>query len=101
VRLMALKFLSGSGGGTTSDAIEAVLYATANQATLTSNSWGGGGYSQTLKDAIDAAGAAGLLFVAAAGNSGINTDLSPSYPASYDSENIISVAASDHSDVLA
>lgn len=101
VRLMALKFLSGSGGGTTSDAIEAVLYATANQATMTSNSWGGGGYSQTLKDAIDAAGAAGLLFVAAAGNDGIDTDLSPSYPASYDSANIISVAASDHNDVLA
>lgn len=101
VRLMALKFLSGSGGGTTSDAIEAVLYATANGATLTSNSWGGGGYSQTLKDAIDAAGTAGLLFVAAAGNNSTNTDLSPSYPASYDSPNIISVAASDHRDALA
>ncbi|MFZ2279090.1 MAG: tandem-95 repeat protein [Prosthecobacter sp.] len=101
VRLMALKFLSGSGGGSTSDAIEAVLYATANHVTLTSNSWGGGGYSQTLKNAIDAAGTAGILFVAAAGNSGINTDLSASYPASYDSANIISVAASDNADVLA
>lgn len=101
VRLMALKFLSGSGGGTTSDAIEAVLYASANQATMTSNSWGGGGYSQTLKDVIDAAGQAGLLFVAAAGNDGINTDLFPSYPAAYDSANIISVAASDHNDMLA
>lgn len=101
VRLMALKFLSGSGGGTTSDAIEAVYYATANDATLTSNSWGGGGYSQTLKNAIDAAGSAGLLFVAASGNSSTNTDLSPSYPASYDSPNIISVAASDHRDTLA
>ena len=101
VRLMALKFLSGSGRGTTSDAVEAVLYATANHATMTSNSWGGGGYSQTLKDAIDAAGAAGVIFVAAAGNDGINTDLSPSYPASYDSANIISVAASDHNDALA
>jgi large repetitive protein len=101
VRLMALKFLSGSGSGTTSDAIEAVLYATANRATMTSNSWGGGGYSQTLKNAIDAAGNAGLLFVAAAGNSSLNTDVTPSYPGSYDSANIISVAASDHKDVLA
>ncbi len=101
VRLMALKFLSGSGGGTTSDAIEAVLYGTANRATMTSNSWGGGGYSQTLKDAIDAAGTAGLLFVAAAGNDSMNTDVSPSYPAAYDSTNIISVAASDHNDILA
>lgn len=101
VRLMSLKFLSGSGGGTTSDAIEAVQYATANHANLTSNSWGGGGYSQTLKNAIDAAGTAGILFVAAAGNDGMNTDVSPSYPASYDSANIISVAASDHNDALA
>ncbi|SKA95114.1 PQQ-like domain-containing protein [Prosthecobacter debontii] len=101
VKLMALKFLSSSGGGTTSDAIEAVLYATANQVTMTSNSWGGGGYSQTLKDAIDAAGVAGQLFVAAAGNDSRNTDTSPSYPAAYDSLNIISVAASDHSDGLA
>ncbi|MBB5032539.1 Ig-like domain-containing protein [Prosthecobacter vanneervenii] len=101
VRMMALKFLSSGGGGSTSDAIEAVLYATANHVTLTSNSWGGGGYSQTLKDAIDAAGAAGILFVAAAGNSSLNTDVSPSYPASYDSANIISVAASDNTDSLA
>lgn len=101
VKLMPLKFLSGSGGGTTSDAIEAVYYATANHATLTSNSWGGGGYSQTLKDAIDEAGAGGILFIAAAGNSSANTDSTPSYPAAYDSPNIISVAATDHDDVLA
>ncbi|HYF37774.1 MAG TPA: S8 family serine peptidase, partial [Prosthecobacter sp.] len=101
VRLMALKFLSSSGSGTTSDAIQAVNYATANHATLTSNSWGGGGYSQILKDAIDAAGTAGVLFIASAGNNGRDTDLSPSYPASYDSANIISVAASDHRDELA
>lgn len=101
VRLMALKFLSGSGGGTTADAVEAVRYATASGVTLTSNSWGGGGYSQTLKDAIDEAAAAGILFVAAAGNDSSNTDLSPSYPACYDSANIISVAASDHNDTLA
>jgi len=101
VRLMALKFISGSSGGTISDAIEAILYATANQATLTSNSWGGGGYSQTLKNAIDAAGTAGLLFVAAAGNEAKNADSTPAYPAAYNSANIISVAATDHRDALA
>jgi subtilisin family serine protease len=45
-------------------------------ANLSSNSWGGGGYSQALKDAINAAGAAGMLFVAAAGNSNSNNDTS-------------------------
>ncbi len=101
VRLMALKFLSASGSGHNSDAIEAIHYATANGATLTSNSWGGGGYSQGLKDAIDAARDAGSLFIAAAGNDGKNNDQQPSYPASYDSPNILSVAATDHADQLA
>jgi len=101
VRLMPLKFLSASGSGETSDAVEAVLYATAKGATLTSNSWGGGGYSQALKDAIDAARAAGILFIAAAGNESSNTDTYPSYPSCYDSANIISVAATDHTDTIA
>jgi hypothetical protein len=68
---------------------------------ITSNSWGGGGFSQTLKDAM-----AGLnhptmspiLHVAAAGNDGVNTDISPHYPSSYDLDNIISVAYTDRND---
>lgn len=101
VSLVGLKFLDAGGYGTTSGAVEATLYATAIGCTLTSNSWGGGGYSQALKDAIDAAGAAGHLFVAAAGNNGMNTDGSPNYPSCYDSPNIISVAATDRYDGLA
>ena len=98
VRIMALKFLDDSGSGFTADAIAALEYAVANGAHVTNNSWGGGGFSQTLKDAIEAAGAAGQLFVAAAGNDGSDNDALASYPASYDSATIISVAASDHSD---
>ena len=64
----------------------------------TNNSWGGGGFSQALKDAIDRAGAEDILFIAAAGNGnllgkGQNNDKKPSYPASYTSSNIISVAS--------
>lgn len=98
VTIMALKFLDASGNGWTSDAVSAIYYAMANGATLTSNSWGGGGYSQALYDAIQAAGNEGQLFVAAAGNDGVNTDYSPSYPAAYTLDNIISVAATDHND---
>ena len=98
VRIMALKFLDSSGGGWTADAIAAVEYAILKGANLTSNSWSGGGYDQSLKDIIDAAGAAGQLFVAAAGNDYMNTDTYPVYPSCYDSPNIISVAASDHND---
>jgi subtilisin family serine protease len=100
-RIMALKFLGGGGSGSTSGAIRAVLYAVANGARVMNNSWGGGGFSQALLDAIRAADAAGVLFVAAAGNSGSNNDVYPFYPASYDSPNVLAVAASNLSDGLA
>ncbi len=63
---------------------------------LTNNSWGGGGFDLSLRDAIEASGDEGMLFVAAAGNGGFDqvgddNDLSPLYPGSYDSENIIAV----------
>src|SRR5262249_433668 len=57
--------------------------------------------SQAMYDAIQAANQAGIVFVAAAGNAGANTDVFPAYPASYDLPNIISVAATDASDNLA
>jgi len=98
VKIMALKFLSSSGSGYTSDAIKCIDYAKKMGAKIASNSWGGGGYSQALKDAIDAAGAAGMLFVAAAGNSGTNNDTTPTYPGSYTSSNVISVMATDKTD---
>lgn len=59
----------------------------------TNNSWGGGGFSQALKDAIDRANAAGILFIAAAGNSATNNDVTASYPSGYTSANIIAVAS--------
>jgi subtilisin family serine protease len=95
--LVALKFLDDGGSGTTSDAIDAVNYANAMGIRITSNSWGGGGFSQALMDAIGAGG----LFVAAAGNNGTDNDASPQYPASYTLSNIISVAATDNLDGMA
>jgi subtilisin family serine protease len=99
--IMALKFLDAGGSGTTFGALQAIEYATMMGVQITNNSWGGGGYSQALSDAIAAAGAAGQLFIAAAGNSSNNNDVNSSYPASYDLDNIISVAATDHKDKLA
>ena len=69
-------------------------------------SWGGSGYSGELRAEIAAAGQADILFVAAAGNGdvlgrGIDIDETPFYPASYDLDNIVSVAASDQNDKLA
>ena len=101
VKMAGIKFLSAGGSGSTAGAIAGVEYAIAIGCRLTSNSWGGGGFSQELLDAINAAGAAGQLFIAAAGNSSSNTDTSPHYPSSYDSPYIIAVAATDHNDGLA
>jgi subtilisin family serine protease len=98
VKIMALKFLNSGGSGTTEDAIRAVEYSVLMGANLSSNSWGGGGNDQGLKDAIDAAGAAGMLFVAAAGNDGTNNDTDPHYPSSYDSPSIVAVMATDKYD---
>ena len=100
VSLVPIKFL-GIYGGTTSDAVESVAYATGLGLDLTSNSWGGGGFSQALYDVIAEAGAAGHLFIAAAGNHSANTDASFNYPSSYTLDNIVSVAATDASDQLA
>jgi subtilisin family serine protease len=98
VRLMGLKFLDDSGSGATADAISAIEYAIDKGAHLSNNSWGGGGYSQALRDMIEAAGEANQLFIAAAGNDGTDNDTLPHYPSTYDNENIIAVASSDHND---
>jgi subtilisin family serine protease len=96
VQLMALKFLGSSGSGNTDDAIEAIEYAVDNGAQVLSNSWGTSWvYEQSTKDAIAAAGDAGVLFVAAAGN---ESNYEAGYPAGYDLDNIISVMASDGDD---
>ena len=100
-RIMAVKFLGATGSGSTDGAINAILYAASNGAKVMNNSWGGGGFSQALLDAIQTADQAGALFIAAAGNSGSNNDLIPHYPSSYEAANVIAVAATDHSDLKA
>jgi subtilisin family serine protease len=103
IKIIVCKFL-GPAGGTTANAIKAVDYITDLKTrhglniVATNNSWGGGGFSQALKDAIDRANAANILFVAAAGNGGSdgvgdNNDTTPHYPSSYTSANIIAVAS--------
>jgi subtilisin family serine protease len=101
VQIMALKFLDASGGGYTSDAIAALNYAVANGAVVSNNSWGGGGFSSAFQTAIQNAANQGHIFVAAAGNDGWNNDDDPFYPAGYNVDNVISVAATDNRDALA
>lgn len=93
VRMMGVKFLDRNGSGSLDNALKAIDYATKMGAKIMSNSWGGGGYSETLKQAIERSNTAGALFVAAAGNESNNNDQNPSYPASYQVPNVLSVAA--------
>jgi subtilisin family serine protease len=107
IQMVALKFLSAGGSGATTGAINAVNYFTdaATRATraedfiATNNSWGGGGYSTQLQDAIGRAAQKDILFIAAAGNSAANNDVQPNYPANYSTiaaagyEAVVSVAS--------
>jgi subtilisin family serine protease len=105
-RIMGLKFLNSAGSGNTADAIECINFAiqakqrfgsTANVRIL-SNSWGGGGFSQALLDAINSANSNNMLFVAAAGNANSNNDTTPNYPSNYNAPNVLAVASTDNRD---
>ena len=106
-KIMALKFLDASGFGDTIDAIECLAYAVKMRnefgvdIRITNNSWGGGGFSQSMKDAIQASANSNMLFIAAAGNAALNTDDDAHYPSNYDIDNIISIAATNRFDTLA
>jgi subtilisin family serine protease len=111
VKMISAKFL-GRNGGTTANSIKAVDYITDLKTrdglniVATNNSWGGGGFSQALQDAIERANAADILFIAAAGNGGSdgvgdNNDAVANYPSNYPNANIIAVAAITSSGGLA
>jgi len=93
VTIIPIKFLDSSGSGTLEAAVKSIDYATTLDVDLMSNSWGGGGRSEALYEAIVRASDKGIIFTAAAGNSSSNNDTTPSYPASYEAPNVVSVAA--------
>ena len=114
-KIMALRFISKKGEGTTANAVKAIMYAVNNGAQVMSNSWGSNGEdpnnpagNKALRDAIKYAQTRGVLFVAAAGNGnaqgvGFDNDTSATatVPASYPYNIIISVAALDQKGNLA
>ncbi|HKA00611.1 MAG TPA: S8 family peptidase, partial [Candidatus Solibacter sp.] len=108
-RIMGLKFLDSTGSGSVSDAIDAIefglqaktIFGSAANLRVLSNSWGGGGYLQSLYNEIAKANTADVLFVAAAGNNAANNNTAPTYPASYTNANVIAVAATTNTDGLA
>ncbi len=104
--LLPLKFMKSDGVGKLSDAVECIEYVIDNikkgrNIKIINASWGGYQSSKALRDAIKKLRQSDVLFVAAAGNDKNNNDAKPFYPASYDLDNIISVAATDKDDNLA
>jgi subtilisin family serine protease len=101
VQLMACKFMAADGFGVTSDAIRCIEFAVRKGAKIINASWESGAFSRALFDAIVGARNQGVLFVTAAGNERGDLDLSPVYPACYESDNIIAVASLDRRNQLA
>ena len=107
-QLMGVKFLNASGSGTIADAINALDFVMQTRQAFAatggadvrvlSNSWRGRSFSQALRDEIAATADADMLFVAAAGNDGFSNDILPTYPAGYDVDSIVAVAATTNTD---
>ena len=105
IKMITAKFL-GSGGGTTANAVRAIDYVTDLKSrhginlVASNNSWGGGGYSQALHDAIIRHANRNILFVAAAGNSAANNNNGGFYPANYDTSTGTSTQAAASYDAV-
>src|SRR6266851_5393819 len=97
-QIMILKM--GNGSFPLTAIIPAIDYAWQNGARIINASLGGRGTSTSMRDAIQRANDAGVLFVAAAGNNGTNNDVIHFYPSDYDVPNIISVANTTQLDLL-
>ncbi len=99
-QLVALKVFDANGSGSMDKVIAALEYAIRQDIKITNNSWGTTAYSQALHDKISDTQNAGQLFIAAAGNNATDNDIlfGNIYPASYEHDNIISVAATNQFD---
>ena len=100
VQMMACKCFNSSGVGTISACLTCFDYARTNGARIINASWGFTN-SLALSNGVYSLRDAGIIVVAACGNSATNTDLSPTYPASYPLDNVVSVAATASDDTLA
>lgn len=94
--IMPLRVCEAGGACELASVVEAIEYAGDKGADVANMSFSGGSFSQAQKDAIDAAG--GTLFVASAGNSGMNNESVPQFPCSHTSSNLVCVAASTQTD---
>jgi subtilisin family serine protease len=108
VNVRACKFLTAEGYGWVSGAVACIATCLREGADVINSSWAGGEANPALRDGIAAAGAADVLFVAAAGNSGLDLDTSAGangtgvFPAAFarDMPNMLVVASTSYEDQL-
>lgn len=100
-KLLPLDFMNADGQGNIGDAILAIQYAADQGARVINASWGGAPCSQTLSRTIADLETRGILFIAAAGNSGVDLEQLPEYPAAFVIPNQITVGASTARDYTA
>ena len=99
VQILACTCFNSLGLGTVSDVVTCLTYAQTNGARIVNASWGFTN-SMTLSNAVSSLRDAGIIVVAACGNSATNIDLSPAYPASYPLDNVVSVASLSRTNTL-
>lgn len=99
-KIMALKFDDAEGASSVSNEVECIDYALAKGARIINISYGSSGYSQSEYDAIKRARDVGTIVVTSAGNDSFSNDLFPDYPANYQLDNLVAVAATDRRDAL-
>jgi subtilisin family serine protease len=101
LQIMACQgFTNGNGVGAISDVITCLDYARTNGARIINASWGFSPDSLALSNAVASTRNAGMIMVAASGNSSLDIDVTPTYPASYAFDNILSVAYTSRTDAL-
>lgn len=100
-KIMALKVLDSAGNGSLNAAVNAIYYAVNHGAKVINASWTMSVGSPSLQAAITYASSRNVVFVTAAGNEGVNNDITPSYPGNYRYSNVLTVTAVDSSGKLA
>ena len=98
-QIMACKCFNNFAIGSISAVITGMDYARTNGARIINASWGFTN-SLSLSNAVYSLRDSNIIVVAACGNSSINIDLSPTFPAGYDFDNIVSVASTTNNDTL-